>query len=1086
MKNDYLRLSSKRFLISTAMVSALLAGSPQIAFAEVNETLAMIQTRPVKGTIVDVNGEPIIGASVQVKGTNTGVISDMNGNFTVEAASNATLVVSYIGYKTQEISLKGKTSVSIVLKEDAEMLDELVVVGYGVQKKTTLSGSVSQVKGDAVLKGKATQNVAAALQGTIPGLTITRTSSRPGNEGTSITLRGGISVNSTSPMILIDDVEAYSWELSQINPNDIENISVLKDAAAAIYGTKAGGGVILVTTKRGKEGKAKVTYSGSVHANIVGKRFPVASGQEWAQMLVEATTNDAYAYLKDGEPQWSWWMWPEEVWRTMAEGKTYEGVVGGTWRVLDPESDQFDAVYGNTWGQSHTVSISGGTDKAKVMTSLGYANDRSLIDFVYDGQKKYNFRTNVDYKVNDWVKTEFNLSYDKRKTSTPQQGVGHGVQDFYIFPLYNEYGQYYDTFGNNNLLAKLAEGGRYNNTEEILRLGGKLTLDMNKLIKGLSLSASANIRMRHHKSIQRQTHVTMYDWSGETTSASGLPDYTQGTGSVKFHSKDSDCWVKNTREEVLFQTYNAFINYNNSFADHNFGLMLGMTAEKTHYEKNYAFRKNMTVDALDDINLGDATTAEATGGSNEVGMISYLARLNYDYKGIYLLEGLFRRDGSSKFSKDNRWENFAGVSGGVRFSEFDFVKDWNLFDNLKLRASYGETGSQTGIGNYDYISSISTGTTIFGYNGTKVSTAWVSSMTSNQRSWERVATTNFGLDFAVLNNRLSGSFEYFIRENKGMLISMTYPSTMGASAPKSNSGNFQAKGWELTLNWKDKIGEDFNYSVGFSLSDAKTEITKYNGAIAISNGVNNKVGGSSFIEGKPLNAIYVYKTDGYLQNQAEVDAYYQEITRTSGGIHPTQGTSDQLCPGCVRKVDLNQDGRITTDDLYYYGDANPHYTFGINLGASYKNFDFSMFIQGVGQQYTIREGSLSCPWYSGWTNQNSTFMGNTWSEDNTNARYPIMSRNGSRNNWNYKKYNDINVNNCWYARAKNIVLGYTLPKTWLRKVSLENLRLYVSADNLFELSNVKDGFDPEIKVNTNQGNVDVYARTVSFGIDLTF
>lgn len=1086
MKNEIFKLPSKRILFSTMVASALLVGSPQLIFANISEAQIVLQAATVKGQVVDANGEPIIGANVMVKGTTNGVITDIDGNFVLNNVSKDILQISFIGYKTQEIQLKGKNSIKVVLQEDSEILDEVVVVGYGVQKKQTLSGSVTQVKGDEVLKGKSTQNVASALQGTIPGLTITRESSRPGNESTTITLRGGISVNKTEPMIVIDGVEAYSWELSQINPNDIESISVLKDAAAAIYGTKAGAGVILVTTKRGKEGKTKITYSGSAHANIVGKRFPVANGQEWAQMLVEATTNDAYAYLKDGEPQWDWWMWPESTWRTMAEGKTFEGVVGGLWRVLDPTSDQFDAVYGTTWGQSHTVTISGGSDKVKAMTSLGYANDRSLIDLVYDGQKKYNFRTNVDYKINDWVKTEFNLSYDKRVTSTPTQGIGHGIQDFYIFPLYNDYGQYYDTFGGNNLLAKLDEGGRTNNTEEILRLGGKLTIDLNKLVKGLTLSGTANARIRHHKKIERQTHVTMYDWSGETQTADGNPDYTLGTGAIKTRSKDSDCWVKNTREEVLFQTYSAFINYNNSFASHNVGLMLGMTGEKTHFEKNYGFRRNMAIDGLDDINLGDATTAEATGGSNEVGMISYLGRLNYDYQGIYLLEGLFRRDGSSKFAKENRWANFAGISGGVRLSELSFVKDWNIFDNLKIRASYGETGSQTGIGNYDYISSISTGTTIFGYNGTKYPTAWVSGMTSTERTWERVATTNFGLDFGFLNNRLTGSFEYYIRENKGMLISMTYPSTIGASAPKSNSGNFKAKGWELLLNWNDRIGKDFTYNVGFSLSDAKTEITQYNGAIAIANGLNNKVDGKSFIEGKPLNAIYVYKTNGYLQTESDVDAYYKEITKISGGIHPTQGTKDQLTPGSVRKVDLSGDGRITTDDLYYFGDANPHFQFGINLGATYKNIDFSMFIQGVGKQNVVREGSLSSPWNTGWTNQNGTFMGETWTKDNTDARYPIMSRNGARNNWNYKWYNDINISNCWYARAKNIVLGYTLPKSWLQKASIENLRLYIAADNLFEFSNVKDGFDPESKPASGQGNVDVYARTISFGIDLTF
>jgi hypothetical protein len=437
---------------------------------------------------------------------------------------------------------------------------------------------------------------------------------------------------------------------------------------------------------------------------------------------------------------------------------------------------------------------------------------------------------------------------------------------------------------------------------------------------------------------------------------------------------------------------------------------------------------------------------------------------------------------------DNRWANFSGISGGIRISEFTSVKNLGIFSNLKLRASYGETGSQTGIGQYDYISGISQGTTVFGSAGTKINTAWISSMTSRERTWERVATRNFGLDFAVLNNRLSGTFELYNRENIGMLISMTYPSVLGTSAPKTNNGNFVAKGWELELNWNDKIGSDFSYHVGVSLSDAKTEITNYAGAIAIGNGLNNKVGGNSFIEGKPLNAIYVYKTNGYLQTTDEVNSYYAEITKLAGGIHPVQGTANQLTPGCVRKVDTSGDGRITTDDLNYHGDANPHYLFGVNLSATYKNFDFSMFMQGVGQQYVVREGLLSAPFYAIYTNQNSTYWGKTWTPENPNARYPIMSgwKGGSRTTWNYKQYHDININNCWYARAKSVVLGYTLPKSLLDKVKIDRLRLFVSGENLFEFSNVKDGFDPESKSAAGQGNVDVYSRTLSFGIDLTF
>lgn len=1078
MKNGVLKIKQRRILYSSVIMASLIVSSPFSVFADTEEVQTVFQSSTIRGTVVDANGIPVIGASVLVKGTSNGTITDIDGNFTLQNTSG-TLVVSYIGYKTQEVSIQNQKVFNIVLKEDTEVLDEVVVVGYGVQKKATLSGSVAQVKGEEVLKGKATQSMASALQGTIPGLTITRTSSRPGNEGTNITLRGGISVNdgANSPMIIIDGVEAYEWELSQINPNDVESISVLKDASAAIYGTKAAGGVILVTTKRGKEGKLKVTYSGSVHANVVGERYPVSNGQEWAKMHNQAVLND-YKYGADHTYGWKLG-YPQEVWESLANGERIEGMVNGTYRILDPYADQFDAVYGTTWGQSHNVMVSGGNDKVRVMTSLGYANDRSLIDVVYDGQKKYNFRTNLDYKLNDIVKTEFNVSYDNRNTSSPQQGVGQGLQDMYIFPLYNEYGQFYDTFGGNNVLAKLIEGGRSSNTEEIMRLGGKLTLDFNKYIKGLSFQTSANFRIRHHKQIQRQTHVTLYDWAGETTSIDGYPDYSQGGGSVWSETSDDNCWVKNTLEDTFYQTYNALLNYNRSFGDHNMALMAGLTGEKTSYQKFYQYRSGMTNDSLDDINLGDVTTAQATGGSNEVGMVSWIGRFNYDYKGTYLLEGLFRRDGSSKFAKENRWANFYGLSGAIRFSEYDFVKNLNIFDNLKLRASYGETGSQGGIGNYDYYSTIGKGTTIFGYDGTKVNTAWISSMTSRDRTWERVSTTNFGLDFAVLNNRLSGTFEYYIRKNNDMLISVTYPQFLGATAPKTNSGGYRANGWELSLNWNDRIGDDFNYNVGLSLSDARTKVTNYEGAAAITYGKN------AIVEGKPINAIYVFKTDGYLQTEDDVTEYYQTING-EGTLAPVENTNSQLRPGSVRKVDLSGDGAITTDDLYYYGDSNPHYQFGINLGASYKGFDFSAFIQGIGQQNLIREGNLRGPFVSWWMNQNKTYLYETWTEDNTNARFPILSFDGSVNNWNYSQYNDINVMNVWYARLKNIVLGYTLPKQWINKVGLENLRLYISADNLWELTHVDDGFDPEAQAATGQGKIDCYARTVSFGIDLTF
>lgn len=1027
------------------------------------------QGKTVKGKVIDSSGSPLPGVSVSVKGTTSGTITSGDGNYTLEIPVAAkTLVFSFVGMKSQEVAVGNQTQINVTLADEAIGLEEVVAVGYGTQRKATLSGAVAQVKGDDVLKGKATTNVASALQGEIPGLTITRTSSRPGNEGTNITLRGGISVNAVSPMIVIDGIDSYQWELSQINPSDIESVSVLKDAAASIYGTRAAGGVILVTTKRGKAGDVTIKYTGSSHLNYIGNRFPVASGQEWAQMNVLANTNDAVA----SGTQNNWWLFTENVYKALAANQAIWREDGKLYlNPADPTANQFNAVYGNTWGQDHNFTISGGNDKVKVMTSLGYARDRSLVKVVFDGTEKYNFRTNVDYTVSKWTKAEVNISYDKRTVSTPTQGVGNGIQDMFIFPLYNDKGQFYDAFGSNNLLAKLIQGGRTNNTETFFRLGGKVTFDMGfiKPLQGLSFSANANMKERKGWKAERSTTVTMYDWNGET----GKPN------NIFYQTPLSGRYVADTYATDLYTTFGAFANYKKAIQEHHLALMAGMTAEQDQYTDLYGKRSYMIDDQLNALNTGDATYDDNSGNAYAWGLVSYLGRLNYDYKETYLLEGTFRRDGSSKLAPENRWSDFVGASAGVRVSEYNFIKNLNIFDNLKLRASYGEMGSLSGIGNYDYISNMTLGTTVFGTTPAQVSTAFVAAMTSRDRTWERVASTNFGADFTVLKNRLTGTFDYFINKNKGMLIQVAYPSVLGATAPYTNDGHFTSKGFELSLQWKDKIGKDFEYNVGASLADARTEVTSYPGKVSISPGTN------SIIQGKPINSIYVYRTAGYLQTEADVTDYYSKMSGP-GSLIPVQNSANRLTPGTVRKLDLSKDGAITTADLDYFGDANPHYTFGINLGASYKGFDFSAFFQGVGKQNIVRTDMMSAPFRWGWTNQNRIFLNKTWTPDNTNAAYPVMTRNGSRNNWDYAWVNDINVTNVSYMRCKSLVFGYTLPKLIVSKAGLGSVRLWVSGDNLFEFDNVKDGFDPESKTATGQGNVDVYARTVSFGVDLTF
>lgn len=1103
MKNEFLKFSSRRILFSAAMASALLAGSPQAVLAEVNGVQLVMQAGMVKGVVVDTTGEPVIGANVMVKGTTNGTITDIDGKFTLNNAKG-TLVISFIGFKTQEIAVKGsETNLQIVLKDDAELLDEVVVVGYGTQKKETLTGAVAMINGDEVLKGRAASNVGTALQGTIPGLTITRTSSRP-TENAKISIRGGISANSSDPLILIDGVDAYAWELNQLNPNDIESVSVLKDAAASIYGARAAGGVILVTTKRAKEGKTTVSYNGSVTANFVGKDYPAASGSEWARMMLMADYNDKN-HPNGASSLWTLQGWNEDFYRRVMNNEAFDWQGDNNVYRIDPlNANQADLVYGTTWGTSQNLTIQSGNERLKSITSLGYSNDRSLIKVVYDGQKKYNFRNNTDYKINDYVKLETGISYDYKNTDVPTYGIGYGLQDMWIFPLYTESGRYYyDNFGGNNVLAHLAEGGKTDTNGYMLRISGKATVNLHFIhesLKGLSFYAKGSIR-QYHENVKAQSHkVQMYSYYDVENG----PQISNGAMIGNKANLESLTEI-NTRS--LYQLYEFFLNYDRTFDQHHVSAMFGNSNELRDNYMTGMYRSSNGTISLDDLNVYDTTTdvinpnnsqfVKDSGsrykdkwGSYKWAYVSLVGRVNYDYAGKYLLEGSWRHDGSSRLVKNNRWQDFFGASVGWRVSEEEFVKDIDWLNNLKLRASWGQSGNVSSIGNYEAYSQISTGTTVL--DGVKVPTSWISGITDDSRTWETVASTNVGVDYGFLRNRLNGSFDYFWRKNDGMLINVTYPEVYGGTAPSTNSGVYKTHGWEFVINWQDQIGKDFNYNVSFTLSNAKTEVTSYKGKTAISHGVN------SIVEGKPLNALYVYKTDGIFQTQEEVDRYYEAMNgKKSGSLlgNVKNGTVNELTPGCVRRVDLNGDKDITRDDLYYYGDTDPHYNFGLNLGVSYKNLDFSVFFQGVGQQYNVRDGQMGCAFWSGWTNTNGYFMDNTWypgdSEGfhaaNTNAKFPLISRNGNRNNWNYKNYNDVNVINSWYARCKQIQIGYTLPKTWLSKTPLSNLRVWLSGENLFDISNVKDGYDPEAaaKMSTYSG-IDVFASSISFGVDVTF
>ena len=1075
----------KHNLLKVCMLTGLVVPTQSmLAVSSPNPVVAQ-QQQQVQGTVLDKRGEPLIGVTVQVAGQQGGAVTDLDGHYSIKAPKGASIKFSYVGYKEQVMKVAG-SRLNVTMAEDNELLEEVVVVGYGTQKKETLTGSVAMVKGDEVLKGRAASNVGTALQGAIPGLTITRSSSRP-TENVNISIRGGISANSSDPLILIDGVDAYAWELNQLNPNDIESISVLKDAAASIYGARAAGGVILVSTKRAKEGKTTVSYNGSVTANFMGKDYPAATGSEWARMMLMADNNDTN-HPNGASSLWTLQGWNREVYTRIMNNEAFDWNGTNVLRIDPANANQADLVYGTTWGTAHNISVQSGNENLKSVTSVGYSNDRSLIKVVYDGQKKYNFRNNTDYKIGKYVKLETGVSYDYKLTDVPTYGIGYGLQDMWIFPLYTESGNnYYDNFGGNNVLAHLTQGGKTKTNAYMLRASGKATVDLSfidKSLQGLSFYAKGSIR-QFNENQKKQTHkIQMYSYYD-------VEDGPQTTNGATTGSQAKIESLTETNTRALYQLYEFFLNYDRTFGNHHVSGMFGNTNELRDNYSTTMYRSSSGSVSLDDMNVYDTTTDRINSSSSyKWSYVSLVGRLNYDFAGKYLIEGSWRHDGSSRLVKKNRWQDFFAASAGWRISEEAFLKDVDWLSNLKLRGSWGQSGNVASIGNYEAYPQISSSTTVM--NGTRVPTSWISGITDDSRTWETVTSTNLGIDYGFFNNRLSGSFDYFWRKNDGMLINITYPQVYGGTAPSTNSGTYKTHGWEFTIAWRDQINKDLSYDIAFSLSNAKTEVTSYKGKTAITHGVN------SIVEGKPLNALYVYKTNGMFQTQAEVDAYYAEMNgnvSSSKLANVKQGTVNELTPGCVRRVDLNGDHDITKDDLYFYGDTDPHYNFSLNLGLKYKDFDFSAFFQGVGQQYNVRNGQMGCAFWSGWTNTNGYFMDNTWYAGdsdgihaaNTSAKFPLISRNGSRNSWNYKEYNDINVINSWYARCKQLQLGYSLPKALVNKLALSKVRVWIAGENLFDISNVKDGYDPEAaaKMGTYSG-VDVFASSLSFGLDVTF
>lgn len=1009
----------------------------------------------ITGRILSETGQPLANANVAEKGKINAAITKADGSFVLMVEGpGSVLVISYVGFDDKLVGVGDKTEFEIKLTTTQSPMEEQVVVGYGTSKKATVTGALEPVS-NKTFENRAVTNPALALQGSTPGLVITRTSGRPGNEELSMQIRGVTSVNGGSPLIVIDGVPVANTNVFySMNPDDIESVNVLKDGMAAIFGSRAANGVILVTTKRGK-GKTRIDYNYNARINTIGLRAPAPNMQQYAGMYLDANKEEV-------KPDY--WNWDnaenlekmkagvEGIYNTRAWGYIFVG-----------NADRFDELFETRVSQQHNLSVSGSTDKTAYRLSAGYADNQGPLATAYDGKKQYNLRLNYDYKLLEKIKLQTGVTYQKDITSSPSLGMRDMISyDAPLFPAKNPFGQWYGNFGegDKNATAATTDGGRDNRTNDLVRVDVK---GIAELYKGLELEGTASVQINQYRMDNYQLSFPMYDWDGTLA-----PKRINAISNIRAQSDNS-----------LYQNYAALLRYTRSFGGHRITAMAGLNAEKNDNKSLYAYRTNIGNDGVYDLNVAPTDYVEGMGGRNQWGLYSYISRINYSFRGKYLLEMLGRRDGSSRFGPGNKWSNFYDVSAGWVITNEQFFRDLDIVDlnHLKIRGGYGVMGNNVNIGDYDYISDIVMGSTIFGSTAANQTVARLArnGLTSNDRTWERVKMMNIGMDLIMYRNRLSARFDYYKKKNDGMLINIIYPSVLGGDAPQTNSGVLDVHGWEAMLGWRDKIG-DWTYSVSVNVADSRNKLVKLEGTATADPGLVFAK------EGHPLNSWFMYSTRGFLKDQEMVDLYYNRYTALGEGDIPSATGDTRLRAGDTRKRDVNGDGLINQHDVQYKGDASPHYTFGINLGASWKNIDFSAFLQGVGEQYIERSGDLAYPFVDRYLSLNPTFIGKTWTVDNPNAKYPRLTVYKERAKWNYL-HNDFMLQNNRYIRMKSLILGYTLPQTLVSRAKLERVRVYFSGNDLFEFSSIKDGFDPEQGTNSRL-SVYPFMRTWSFGVNL--
>lgn len=1057
-------------------------------------TTLSAQQEPVKGTVTDVNGEPVIGASVLEKGTFNGTVTDINGSFTLNAAVGSTLQISYIGYVTQEVTVTGQ-SLRVILEEDTQTLEEVVVVGFGTQKKVNLTGAVGVATAKEI-ESRPVTNAVQALQGVVPGLKIT-TSTGELDKTMSISVRGTGTIGSgtsSSPLILIDGMEG---DLNTINPQDIETISVLKDAAASsIYGSRAPFGVILVTTKTGKEGKIAINYNNSFRFASPLNLPESMDSYTFAVMMNEALKNDGRSAKFSNE--------------TMQKMLDFQAgkLTGG----LDPEpgknawQDQWSKGYANTdlyaetykstvFSQEHNLSVSGGSSMMTYYASFNYLGQGGLLKIGDDGLERFNATGKIGATLTDWLKFNYNFRFNRNDVWRPRAFSGnyynyYGRLNWPNIPMYDPNGYIY---GSSAIDVALG-GGRDNQTDQLYHQASFTIEPVKNWITNVELNYS--IMNDGVKEVRLPAYIH-------------LPD-----GNVNDTGGDSNLYQSDTKENYL--NLNIYSSYSHLFADvHNFKIMGGFQAEEMKQDY-FAVRKYGQI--FNDLPEFDLTTglsgkgvkkdSEIAGNHNEWATAGFFGRLNYDYASRYLLEVNMRYDGTSRFRRGSRWVLSPSLSAGWNIAQETFFAPLNnVVNNLKLRASYGELGNQNTTSWYPTYRTMVLGSMNGNWlttEGTRPNTAYIGGLISTSLTWETVRTWDIGVDYGFLNNRLSGSFDYFVRQTKDMVgPAPQLPLTLGIAVPRTNNCDLSTKGWEFSIAWRDRLANGLNYGVNLSLSDQITYIDSYPGNLTGS--IDN------YMSGKQDGLIWGFETIGIAKTDDEMNAHLASLPN---GGQSALGTQWQA--GDIMYKDLDGDGKITTGartwedhgDLKILGDSYSHYFYGIDLTADWKGFDLRCFLQGVlkkdfwpgiGDASTSETASGGYFWGVPGAKSEWHIRGFKQYEDffrdepiglegyelpvNLDSYYPrVIVYNGGKNQRVQSRY----MQNAAYMRVKNLQLGYTLPSAVIGKIGFSKCRLFVSGENLLTFSPMFSIFDPETASGGVGGNAYPLSRTWSAGASLTF